>query len=563
MALMSDTLPIRWRPAPGATIRPAATVVVLRERGALQTLLLRRAARRGDTLAGACIFPGGALHAADRDAHAHCVGLDDAAASRRLDLPAGGLDYYIAALRECFEEAGLLYAVGEDGGTLTAAQLAELAALRPALLRGELELGALCTRLALRLTPGVLQYFAHWLTPPGAPKRFDTRFFVAPAPPAQEASPDNAETVECLWRAPAAALEPRAALTLAQPTRRTLQWLGRHATVAAALQAAATTPAVSRVMPRIAVGAEGRRAILPEEPAWAEVGKLDPEGCGDRRYDLPPGVCVDLSPRLKRVTAPNGNLMTGPGTNSYFIGGGPENTWALLDPGPADAAHVRALLAALPGSLRWILVTHTHQDHSPAAAALRAATGAQVLGMLPRHPQWNDPQFEPDVALRGGEVLQLPGATTLRVLHTPGHASNHLCYLLLEERLLFTGDHLMQHATVVINPPDGDMAAYLASLAELERLDIDWLAPGHGFLMPEPRAAIRHVIAHRLEREARILAALRPEVQSLTELLAICYVDVSARLHAVAARSLLAHLIKLAADGRAVETSGGWRLAVG
>ncbi len=557
---MNDAITARWRPAPGATIRSAATVVVLRDAAALETLLLRRAAHGDDMLAGACLFPGGALHPADRGAHGLCIGLDDAAASRRLGLESGGLDYYVAALRECFEECGLLYAAAGDGAPPAAAQLAGIASLRPRLLRGELDLAQLCTRLDLRLTPAALHYVAHWLTPPGAPKRFDTRFFVARAPAGQVASPDAIETVECLWRTPGAALDPHGALVFAQPTRRTLEWLGAYAGCTAVLDAAAQLRAIPRIMPRIASGAQGRRAILPDEPAWAEVGKLDPDGSGERRYDLPPGVCIELGPRLRRLTAPNGSVMTGPGTNSYFVGGGARNEWALIDPGPADDAHVRALLAALPGKLRWILVTHTHRDHSPAAAALRRATGARVLGMAAPDAAWNDADFRPDDALRGGEVLQLPGSSTLRVIHTPGHASNHLCYELPEERLLFTGDHLMQHATVVIDPPDGDMAAYLDSLRALQALDVDWLAPGHGFLMCEPRAVIGRVLEHRLRREARVRDALRPDARSLEELVAGCYTDVAPRLHAVAARSLLAHLIKLRADGLAVETAAGWSL---
>jgi glyoxylase-like metal-dependent hydrolase (beta-lactamase superfamily II)/8-oxo-dGTP pyrophosphatase MutT (NUDIX family) len=557
---MSDVLPTHWRPAPGAAIRPAATLVVLRRHGPLQTLLLRRSAHNSDIHAGACVFPGGTLSAGDRAAHAHCAGLDDAAASRRLDLPAGGLDFHVAALRECFEEAGLMFATAADGAALSAAHLARLAPLRAALHRGELDISQVCAQLGLELTPGALHYCSHWLTPPGVPKRFDTRFFVAVAPDAQSGSPDNAETVELLWLTPAAALERRAELKLAQPTIKTLEWLGTHRTAADVLHAAATRTGIRCIMPRLASGPAGLRAVLPEDPAWAELGRLDPEGHGRGRYDLAPGVVVDLSPRLKRLTAPNGNMMTGPGTNSYFIGGGPENTWALLDPGPADDAHIRALLAALPGKLDWIFVTHTHPDHSPATLAMRAATGARVLGMAPAHTEWQDPTFRPDVALRGGEVVHLPGDSTLQAMHTPGHAGNHLCYHLHEERLLFTGDHVMQHATVVINPPDGDMAAYLDSLRELKGLDIDWLAPGHGFLMTEPRATIQRIIEHRLRREAMVLAALRPELQTIEQLLSTVYADVSPRLLAMAARSLLAHLLKLRGDGRAVEQDSDWRL---
>jgi glyoxylase-like metal-dependent hydrolase (beta-lactamase superfamily II) len=203
-------------------------------------------------------------------------------------------------------------------------------------------------------------------------------------------------------------------------------------------------------------------------------------------------------------------------------------------------------------------VTHTHKDHSPAAQALRAHTGAQLLGMAPRHAEWQDTAFVPDVALAGGEVFRLPGDSTLRVVHTPGHAGNHLCYLLDEERMLFTGDHVMQGSTVVINPPDGDMGAYLRSLRELLSLGIDWLAPGHGFLMAQPPRAMQQIIDHRLRREAKVLQAFDDgRSQSLEALLATVYDDVPPQLHAMARRSLLAHLLKLRDDGRIVEASPG------
>jgi glyoxylase-like metal-dependent hydrolase (beta-lactamase superfamily II) len=145
-----------------------------------------------------------------------------------------------------------------------------------------------------------------------------------------------------------------------------------------------------------------------------------------------------------------------------------------------------------------------------------------------------------------------PGAT-LRVLHTPGHASNHLCYLLEEERLLFTGDHVMQGSTVVINPPDGDMAVYLRSLQALLDEALDWLAPGHGFLVAQPPNVLRGLIAHRVKREAKVLAALREHGPGAVEgLVEAVYDDVPAKLHGVAQRSLLAHLLKLRADGMAV-----------
>jgi glyoxylase-like metal-dependent hydrolase (beta-lactamase superfamily II) len=175
------------------------------------------------------------------------------------------------------------------------------------------------------------------------------------------------------------------------------------------------------------------------------------------------------------------------------------------------------------------------------------------------HPEWQDPGFVADRELQHGERLLLGEGCTLRVLHTPGHASNHLCYLLEEEKLLFTGDHVMQGSTVVINPPDGDMAAYLAALKALLNEDLHWLAPGHGFLVAEPHTVLRALIAHRLKREARVLAALRAAAPGpVAALVPVVYEDVPAALHGVAARSLLAHLLKLEQDGLAARSGEDW-----
>ena len=222
-----------------------------------------------------------------------------------------------------------------------------------------------------------------------------------------------------------------------------------------------------------------------------------------------------------------------------------------------------AALQALPGRLERILVTHTHLDHSPGAGALAQATGAPVLGRRAAHPQGQDPDFAPAQELQHGERLALGPATTLRVIHTPGHASNHLCYLLEQEKTLFTGDHVMQGSTVVINPPDGDMAAYLQALRELQDEDLDWLAPGHGFLMAQPRAVLQGLVAHRLRRESKVLAALQAACgpAAVTTLLPVVYGDVPAGLHPVAGRSLLAHLLKLQADGLARADGPTWSAA--
>jgi glyoxylase-like metal-dependent hydrolase (beta-lactamase superfamily II)/8-oxo-dGTP pyrophosphatase MutT (NUDIX family) len=549
-----------WTPTPGAAVRPAATVVVLRDdtTAGMQLLLMRRAPRAGDIHSGACVFPGGLMDAADRDGHAACTGLDDVRASGALNLPSGGLDFYFAAMRECFEEAGLLFVSGSEP---SAAQLKQIAALRPALNRHELTLPELCNRFGLTLDPNRLVYFDHWVTPPGVPKRYDTRFFVTRLPELQVALQDDGETDAQLWLTPAEALAQRRELTLAPPTHKIIELLQRLGSIDAVLAHARALTSVRCIMPRLAIGSKGLRPVLPDEPPYAELGRLDPDGHGQHSCELAPGTAVRLSPRLIRITANNGSMMTGPGTNCYLIGGGTGNEWAALDPGPADDAHVQAIIDAAPGPIRWIFVTHTHKDHSPAAQALKARTGAPLHGMAPLHAEWQDTDFVPDVPLRGGEVFALPGDSTLRAIHTPGHAGNHLCYVLDEERLMFTGDHVMQGSTVVINPPDGDMGAYLKSLRELMAMPLDWLAPGHGFLMPEPRRAMQQIIDHRLKREAKVLGAVKAEAQPIDQLLAAVYADVPPKLHMMARRSLLAHLLKLRDDGRVVEAADdGWAL---
>ena len=374
------------------------------------------------------------------------------------------------------------------------------------------------------------------------------------------------------WLRPADALanhdvRGNAGMKVMTPTLATLRTLARFDSVHALMSWARAPRDVAVTLPRLGTGAKGKRPVMPDEPAWAELGRIDPEGHGNGSCALRPGVAVRLSERVIRVSADNGSVMTGPGTNTYLLASGnAQNEWAAIDPGPDDADHVRAILAAAPGPIGWIFATHTHLDHSPACAALHAATGAPVHGRIAAHPEWQDKHFAPQVLLSGGERIALGQSTTLRVIHTPGHASNHLCYLLEEEKTLFTGDHVMQSSTVVINPPDGDMAAYIASLRELLSLDLDWLGPGHGFLMADPRRAIQAIIEHRGKREAKVIDALRDlGPAAIDALLAQVYDDVPARMHGVATRSLRAHLIKLCVEGRAFEQAGGagecWALA--
>jgi glyoxylase-like metal-dependent hydrolase (beta-lactamase superfamily II) len=273
--------------------------------------------------------------------------------------------------------------------------------------------------------------------------------------------------------------------------------------------------------------------------------------------DIVAGVASTIAPGIVRITAPNPSVMTGPGTNSYIVG---ERELVLIDPGPDIESHAKALIAAVGDRLKWIVCTHTHLDHSPAAHAVKAATGAPIAGAVCAQDGRQDAQFVPDRVLAEGDTVSVQGVT-LRAIHTPGHVCNHLCYLYEERKLLFTGDHVMQGSTVVITPPNGSMRDYLASLDKVLELDIAELAPGHGRVIRSPQDELRKIIAHRLKREEKVLDALtRKSAGTLDELVPLAYSDVSERLYPVARRSLHAHLIKLMQDGKARESGERWEI---
>ena len=262
---------------------------------------------------------------------------------------------------------------------------------------------------------------------------------------------------------------------------------------------------------------------------------------------LEPGRVSRLSPFVRRIVAPNPGMMTGPGTNSYLVAAAGASGVAVIDPGPDDAGHLDAIADAGDGHIRWILVTHTHSDHSPGARGLQERTGAPTFGFGSRDGFLADHEI--------GEGFALPTDDfSLRAVHTPGHASNHLCYLLEDDGLFFSGDHIMSGSTVVIAPPDGDMAAYLASLERLRQIDLRAIAPGHGELIADPTAKIDEYITHRLAREAAIASALAVRAAAggtIADLVSDVYVDVPEVLHPVARFSVWAHLRKLAGEGRA------------
>jgi glyoxylase-like metal-dependent hydrolase (beta-lactamase superfamily II) len=268
------------------------------------------------------------------------------------------------------------------------------------------------------------------------------------------------------------------------------------------------------------------------------------DATADDRPDLVPDVPIALGKLVRRVLCDNPGMMTGPGTNTYLIG---QDEIAVIDPGPDDAAHLDAIAAAGSGRIRWILCTHTHGDHSPGAAGLKERTGAEVLAFADRDGLVCDRHLVDGDRIEGTEF-------TLRAIHTPGHASNHLCFLLERERLLFSGDHVMDGSTVVITPLDGDMGDYLASLERLRSWSppLRAIAPAHGHLIDDPAAKLDDYTSHRLEREGQVLEALRgfgAEGADTAQLVAAIYTDVPELLWPVARFSVWAHLRKLEVEG--------------
>lgn len=268
--------------------------------------------------------------------------------------------------------------------------------------------------------------------------------------------------------------------------------------------------------------------------------------------DISPGKAVRISDRLQRITAPNAGPMTGPGTNTYLVG---NSEILVIDPGPAIDSHVEAILEAGAGRIRKVAVTHTHPDHSPAAKVIADATGAELYGSVLVDDGHQDLSFKPDIHLQHGDVLEGDGYT-IEALYTPGHVGNHFCFYLREEEVVFTGDHIMQGATVVIIPPSGDMLDYINSLQLLNRYAVRNLAPAHGHIIANAREAVDALVEHRLRRETRVVEALEQlPNSSLDQLMDLVYADVDKGLYKIAKLSLWAHLLKLEREGRAKKYS--------
>jgi len=282
--------------------------------------------------------------------------------------------------------------------------------------------------------------------------------------------------------------------------------------------------------------------------------------------DAPTGIAEQLHPLVTRILAPNPSAFTYTGTETYLVG---THELAVIDPGPDLPDHLAALVQAIDGRpVRAILCTHTHRDHSPAAAPLKALTGAPIVGCAPltlddagpRADAAFDIDYAPDCVLADGERISGPD-WTLEAVATPGHTSNHLCYALHEAQALFTGDHVMGWSTTVVAPPDGDMAAFMASLDRLMHRHDTVYYPAHGPAIENPRRFVRGLAGHRRQREGQILRLLREDVGDIPAMVSRMYVGLDPRLIGAAGRSVLAHLIDLETRGLAREDGERWRIA--
>ncbi|WP_221792055.1 MBL fold metallo-hydrolase [Aquisediminimonas sediminicola] len=279
----------------------------------------------------------------------------------------------------------------------------------------------------------------------------------------------------------------------------------------------------------------------------------------------PYGIIERISPLVGRVLAPNPSAFSYTGTQTYLVG---TEDLAVIDPGPDEEDHLNALIAAIAGRpVKAIMCTHTHRDHSPAAAPLASTLRVPIIGCAPLSIEDDGPRadaafdtsYAPDQILGDGESVTGEG-WTLKALATPGHTSNHLCFDLVEEQALFTGDHVMGWSTSVVSPPDGDMTDYMNSLALLmERKDVVYY-PAHGPAVDRPQRLARGLLGHRKQREGQIIRELERGVTYIPDMVAKMYKGVDVRLHGAAGRSVLAHLLDLSRQGRVRQQGDHWAL---
>lgn len=561
------------RPAAGLILIRPATDNTNASGGAFEVLLTRRSMQL-DFAPGAYVFPGGRTDAEDATWGSSITNNSENTPKNTEK---------ITAIREAFEEVRVLLA--KDGGGNEITDISSLDQHAP--LQPQLD--------AYNWQPNLdaLRWAVSWTTDPLLPIRYCTDFFIARMPADQQPIADGNEQLDPEWFTPHAAMEQYEAgnIDLLFPTVKTLEKLDSYDSIDAVFASCATAP-WWQSMPRGAVRDGASIRLMEHEDGYAEVqmrsdyllqqatakvGTAKAEtkqGAELQNLSIPldwtSNTPISLHPNLQRLTAPNPSIMTGPGTNTYIIGNA-ETGYTVIDPGPNIAPHVERLHQLYGGTsentLKQIICTHSHPDHSPAAQPLieKNSDNPPIYGIASGEfskPEW---AFTPSHALptiaadnpRGIHELALDGTGELRDLvsiHTPGHASNHVCLLWREQGILFTGDHILSGTTTVIAHPDGNMQDYLTSLDTLQQLceehQVRYLLPAHGYVMGGNTSAviaiIEHIRAHRLNREAKVLHAMR-ETQSddLEDLLPIAYDNVPKVLWPIAKYSLQAHLERI------------------
>ena len=542
MPRLSQLLHAQREPAP---LRPAATVLLLRDSPQGVEVLMTRRSASASFAPGAFVFPGGGIDVLDGTEQVHAMSL------RRTAQDHTALTQALAAIRESFEELGVLLARRADGAHAGSADIAALDRQQPFF--------AQCQALGLKPAADEVFQLAHWITDRDLTRRFDVPFLVARMPEGQEPVADESEQFEPVWVRPAEALARHEAgqMFLIFPTIRTLQRMKAYATVEQVLSACAQGPLWTSC-PRAGLlqGKEAR--YMEHEAPYGELAMVCPDGQMLHALDWQTEQPAALLNNLQRLTAPNPGVMTGPGTNSYLVGD-PRTGYICIDPGPADAQHLHRLWQAAGGDIRHIVCTHSHADHSPGAKPLQALcqNPPPIWGLASAPTARAASEFTPDRPIAHGQTLVLGSGEhthTLLALHTPGHAANHVCLVLQEDGLLFSGDHILNGSTTVVDPPDGNMNDYLDSLDLLAQAckehGIEFIAPAHGYVLGDAPGAIAKLRAHRLQREAKVLKVMQAQPHgSMDDWVKLAYDDVDPRIWPVAKRSLLAHVERIRSLG--------------